>query len=117
MRADYKVFGDSISFDTTYRTNEHYRPLAMFVGYNHNRRVCLFGAALLYDEMTKTFKWLFKTFKTCMEGRVPKTIFTDQAAAITAGIRLPAPDTFHAVCTFHINQNAKKNLGSLYTIK
>ncbi|CAN0838722.1 Protein FAR1-RELATED SEQUENCE 5 [Linum grandiflorum] len=87
MRADYKVFGDSISFDTTYRTNEHYRPLAMFVGYNHNRRVCLFGAALLYDEMTKTFKWLFKTFKTCMEGRVPKTIFTDQAAAITAGIR------------------------------
>ncbi|CAN0919834.1 hypothetical protein LINGRAHAP2_LOCUS31689 [Linum grandiflorum] len=42
MRADYKVFGDFISFDTTYRTNEHYRPLAMFVGYNHHRRVCLF---------------------------------------------------------------------------
>ncbi|CAN0921031.1 Protein FAR1-RELATED SEQUENCE 5 [Linum grandiflorum] len=27
MRDDYACFGDSITFDTTYKTNKHYRPL------------------------------------------------------------------------------------------
>ncbi|CAN1189915.1 Protein FAR1-RELATED SEQUENCE 5 [Linum perenne] len=30
MILDYSVFGDAISFDTTYRTNNQYRPLGMF---------------------------------------------------------------------------------------
>lgn len=30
MRADYAMFGDFVSFDTTYRTNKNYRPLGMF---------------------------------------------------------------------------------------
>ena len=29
MRADYALFGDFVSFDTTYRTNKAYRPLGM----------------------------------------------------------------------------------------
>ncbi|CAN0883831.1 Protein FAR1-RELATED SEQUENCE 5, partial [Linum grandiflorum] len=30
MQDDYAVFGDSITFDTTYRTNRNCRPLALF---------------------------------------------------------------------------------------
>jgi zinc finger SWIM domain-containing protein 3 len=43
MIIDYKLFGDVVSFDTTYRTNKEYRLLAMFVEYNHYREVVIFG--------------------------------------------------------------------------
>jgi hypothetical protein len=55
MIVDYKLFGDVVSFDTTYRTNKEYRPLAMFVGFNHHREVVIFGTALLYDETIESF--------------------------------------------------------------
>jgi zinc finger SWIM domain-containing protein 3 len=50
MIVDYELFGDVVFFDTTYRTSKEYRPLAMFVGFNHHREVVIFRAALLYDE-------------------------------------------------------------------
>ncbi|CAN0837068.1 Protein FAR1-RELATED SEQUENCE 5, partial [Linum grandiflorum] len=108
MRSDYASFGDAVSFDTTYRTNRECRPLAIFVGFNHHRQLIIFGAALLFDEKTETFEWLFDTFLKCMGGKKPKSIFTDQAAAIAAGIRthFPLPDTYHGLCTFHIHENA-----------
>ncbi|CAN0899418.1 Protein FAR1-RELATED SEQUENCE 5 [Linum grandiflorum] len=31
MRDDYASFGDSITFDTTFRTNKHYRPLGTII--------------------------------------------------------------------------------------
>ena len=55
MIVDYKLFGDVVSFDTTYRINKAYQPLAMFVGFNHHRESAIFGAALLYDETIDTF--------------------------------------------------------------
>ncbi|CAN1247606.1 Protein FAR1-RELATED SEQUENCE 9 [Linum perenne] len=56
MQEEYSVFGDSISFDTTYRTNKGYRPLALFVGYNHHRYMVIFGVALLFDKTSATFQ-------------------------------------------------------------
>ncbi|KAM1134605.1 hypothetical protein ACFX19_044410 [Malus domestica] len=34
----------------------------MFVGVNNHKQTVIFGAALLYAEITSTFKWLFDTF-------------------------------------------------------
>ncbi|CAN1180799.1 Protein FAR1-RELATED SEQUENCE 5 [Linum perenne] len=34
MHRDYRAFGDCFSFDTTYRTNKHHRPLGMFYLYS-----------------------------------------------------------------------------------
>ncbi|CAI0547735.1 unnamed protein product, partial [Linum tenue] len=113
MRMDYHFFGDSVSFDTTYRTNKEYRPLALFVGFNNHHQLTVFGAALLYDETTATFEWLFNQFLECMGGVSPLSIFTDQAAAIAAGIRSVFPSSFHGLCSWHISQNAVVNLGSL----
>ncbi|KAF7812624.1 protein FAR1-RELATED SEQUENCE 5-like [Senna tora] len=62
MRLDYGYFGDVVSLDTTYCTNNAHRPLALFSGFNHHRGVVLFGAALLYDKTAASFKWLFETF-------------------------------------------------------
>ena len=69
MIVDYSCFGDMVSFDTTYRTNRNLRPFAPFVGFNQHRQTVTFGAALLYDETSDSFEWLFKTFKKAMSGK------------------------------------------------
>ncbi|CAN1162190.1 Protein FAR1-RELATED SEQUENCE 5 [Linum perenne] len=113
MQLDYQCFGDSITFDTTYRTNNEYRPLGLFAGFNHRQKLTIFGAALLYEETTEGFKWVFESFLRCMKEKHPTSIFTDQCPAIAAGINSIFPNTFHGLCTFHINQNAKRRMGKL----
>ncbi|XP_058784869.1 protein FAR-RED IMPAIRED RESPONSE 1-like [Vicia villosa] len=63
MQQDYELFGDLISFDTTYRTNTEYRPL-------------------------------------------------DQACALMKSVPNIFPDVFHGLCSWHMGENAKSNLGS-----
>ncbi|KAK4544310.1 hypothetical protein RGQ29_033010 [Quercus rubra] len=77
MIVDYKLFGDV-----------EYRPLAMFVGFNHHRESTIFGAALLYDETIDTFQWLFEAFFEAMSGKKPNTIFTNQDSAMAKAISL-----------------------------
>ena len=53
MIIDYTYFGD---VTTTYYTNKEFRLLVVFLGFNHHQEVMIFGAPLLYDESTKSFK-------------------------------------------------------------
>ncbi|KAK4608137.1 hypothetical protein RGQ29_001804 [Quercus rubra] len=87
MIVDYKLFSDV-----------EYRPLAMFVGFNHHRESTIFGAALLYDETIDTFQWLFEAFFEAMSGKKPNTIFTDQDPAMAKAIALVMPNTYHRLC-------------------
>ena len=114
MIFDYGHFGDVVTFDTTFRTNKECRPFGIFVGFNHYRETVIFGAALLYDETASSFQWLFETFLKTMCGKKPKTIFTDQDAAMAKAISLVMPDTYHCLCVWHIMQNAMKHLGHLF---
>ena len=52
MQSDYIVFGDFVSFDTTYRTNDEHRLLKVFVGVNHHKSsvVFVFGVAIIKDD-------------------------------------------------------------------
>ncbi|XP_020251115.1 protein FAR1-RELATED SEQUENCE 5-like [Asparagus officinalis] len=86
MIMDYGIFGDVVSFDTTYKLNEANRPFAVFVGLNHHRETIIFGAALMYDETAASFIWLFETFLKAMCGKPPQTFFTDQDAAIAKAV-------------------------------
>ncbi|XP_050379523.1 protein FAR1-RELATED SEQUENCE 5-like [Argentina anserina] len=112
--SDYGLFGDVVCFDTTYRTNEYGRPFAPFIGVNHHKQTIIFGAALLYDETTSSFKWLFETFLAAMSGKHPKTILTDQSAAMAKAISEVFPETRHRLCVWHIYQNGAKNLSSVF---
>lgn len=56
MIRNFKFFEDVVTFDTTYRTIEEYRPLGLFVGVNNHREMIIFGAALRYEESTKSFE-------------------------------------------------------------
>ncbi|KAG9442246.1 hypothetical protein H6P81_018100 [Aristolochia fimbriata] len=111
---DYSLFGDVVSFDTTYRTNDHGRPFAPFVGVNHHNQTVVFGAALLYDETSESFVWLFETFLEAMSGKKPQAILTDQCAAMAKAISIVLPETHHRLCTWHIFQNATKYLSNVF---
>jgi zinc finger SWIM domain-containing protein 3 len=112
MIIDYALFGDVITFDTTYSTNKEYMPLGVFVGFNHFREIVVFGAALLYDETEDSFKWLFETFLSAHNQKHPKKNFTDQAAAMGNAIDKVFVDTIHGLCYWHMGQNAVKHLSS-----
>ncbi|KAF7824330.1 protein FAR1-RELATED SEQUENCE 5-like [Senna tora] len=113
MQLDYAYFGDVVSLDTTYCTNNAHRPLALFSGFNHHKGVVIFGAALLYDETTASFKWLFEMFLKVHNQKKPQTIFTDQDRAMAKALQEVLPDTYHGLCTWHLMQNCIKHLGNL----
>ncbi|XP_062013975.1 protein FAR1-RELATED SEQUENCE 5-like [Rosa rugosa] len=96
------------------KTNEYGRPFAPFVGVNHHKQTTLFDAALLYDETTESFKWLFETFLSAMSGKQPMTILTDQSAAMARAIKEVFPQATHRLCVWHLYQNAAKNLSHVF---
>jgi zinc finger SWIM domain-containing protein 3 len=110
MIADYEVFGDVVCFDTTYRKLNDGHPFGLLVGVNNHKKTCIFGAALLYDETTNNFIWLFNTFLEAMSGKKPHTILTDEDAAMAKAISIVLLDTHHRICVWHMNQNACKHL-------
>ncbi|XP_061999190.1 protein FAR1-RELATED SEQUENCE 5-like [Rosa rugosa] len=112
--SDYGLFEDVLCFDTTYRTNQYGRPFAPFVGVNHHKQTTLFSAALLYDETTKSFRWLFETFLSAMSGKQPITILTDQSVAMARAIKDVFPQATHRLCVWHLYQNAAKNLSHVF---
>ena len=82
MILDYAHFGDVVTFDTTFGTNKEYRPFGVFLGLNQFRETTIFGAVILFDETEDSFVWLFETFLAAHNGKQPRTIYTDQDAAM-----------------------------------
>ncbi|XP_066346684.1 protein FAR1-RELATED SEQUENCE 5-like isoform X4 [Miscanthus floridulus] len=80
------------------------------LSYTYFRETVVFGAALLYDETFESFKWLFETFLKAHNGKHPKTIYTDQDAAMGKAVHEVFSETWHGLYTFHIMQNAVKHL-------
>jgi zinc finger SWIM domain-containing protein 3 len=83
MVIDYSHFGDVVTFDTTYSTNKDVRPLDLFLGLNN--------------------VWKKKSI----------TIFTDQDVAMSAALQIVMLEMYHALCSWHMWQNANRHLGYL----
>ncbi|KAK8925721.1 Protein FAR1-RELATED SEQUENCE 5 [Platanthera zijinensis] len=86
-RNNYSMFGDLLSFDTTYSTNKYAMIFASFTGLNHHRLSITFGAALLANEKTESFSWLFEKFLECMGGNEP-VLVTDQDPAMRSALEI-----------------------------
>lgn len=114
-RTDYSCFGDVVAFDTTYRATKNNVPFAPFIGVNHHKQVVVFGSAFLLDETTESFIWLFKNFMIAMSGQQPKTIFTDQCAAMSRAISVIFPNTSHRLCLWHLFNNSMENISSCFS--
>ena len=101
-RVAYEEFGDVVTFDSTYLTNKYLMPFCPFVGVNHHGQSILLGCALLSNEDTSTYIWLFKAWLHCMSDCAPMGIITDQCAAMKEAISVVFPETTHRLCLWHI---------------
>ncbi|KAI3972601.1 hypothetical protein MKX01_019259 [Papaver californicum] len=113
-RMNYSFFGDTVTFDTTFRTNRYRLPFAPFTGVNHHGQPVLFGCALLINESEASFMWLFKTFLTAMSGQPPVSITTDHDRVIRSAITQVLPDTRHRFCKWHILKEAQEKLSQVF---
>ncbi|CAL4906891.1 unnamed protein product [Urochloa decumbens] len=115
QRAEYRDFGDVVTFDTTHKTNSKHMPLAMFVGANNNLKNVTFGQALIGDETSRSFTWLFETFLNCMGGRQPHVILTDEDPAMRIAIGLVLNKSQHWNCRWHITRIWEYDLDQLFS--
>ncbi|XP_015580455.2 protein FAR1-RELATED SEQUENCE 5-like isoform X1 [Ricinus communis] len=112
-RTNYTYFGDTVTFDTTYRSNRYRLPFAPFTGVNHHGQPILFGCALLINESEESFIWLFKTWLTAMSGRPPVSITTDHDRVICLAVTQVFPETRHRFCKWHIFKECQEKLSCL----
>ncbi|XP_028204299.1 uncharacterized protein LOC114388164 [Glycine soja] len=104
-RAAYSYFGDVVAFDSTCLSNNYEIPLVAFVGVNHHGKSVLLGCGLLADETFETYIWLFRAWLTCMTGRPPQTIITNQCKAMQSAIAEVFPRAHHRICLSQIMQS------------
>lgn len=74
----------------------------MFVGANHQSQSILFACALLADEREPNYRWVFQKWKTCMFGKLPGAIITDQCKSICKAVQAEMPGVRHRMCLWHI---------------
>ncbi|KAI5337448.1 PREDICTED: FAR1-RELATED SEQUENCE [Prunus dulcis] len=112
-RAAYNYFGDVVSFDTTCLSNNYEIPLVAFVGVNHHGQTILLGCGLLADETLETYIWLFRAWLTCMSGRPPQTIITNQCKAMQSALAEVFPRAHHRLSSSHVMQSILENMGAI----
>jgi hypothetical protein len=110
-RKNYTHFGDLVSVDATYSTNQYNMKFAPFTGVNHHMQSVFFGAAFLANEKIESYEWLFRTFLVAMGGKAPRLIITDEDASIKSAIRTTLPDTIHRLCMWHIMEKVSEKVG------
>ncbi|XP_020175361.1 protein FAR1-RELATED SEQUENCE 5 isoform X1 [Aegilops tauschii subsp. strangulata] len=116
-RKMYDLYGDSLCFDTTYKTNKYNLPFAPFVGVSGHGQNFLFACAIIQDETINTFIWLFQTFLECMGGKQPRTVITDQDTSMKEAV----PEVFnlskHRNCLFHVKKKAEEKCCRTFVTK
>nr|XP_051229828.1 protein FAR1-RELATED SEQUENCE 5-like [Lolium perenne] len=116
-RANYSKFGQFVSFDTTFSTNQYGMPFAPILGVDNYGKTVVFGVGLLEDERADTFKWLFEEFLSAMDNKHPETIITDQDVAMRIAISEALPYTVHRFCNFHISKNLDDKLSLFFAVR
>jgi hypothetical protein len=102
-RKNYSHFGDLVSVDATYSTNEYNMKFVPFTGVNHHMQSVCFGAAFIVNEKIESYEWLFRTFLLAMGGKAPRFIITDEDASMKSTIRTVLPNTIHRFCMWHLS--------------
>ncbi|XP_024995856.1 protein FAR1-RELATED SEQUENCE 5-like [Cynara cardunculus var. scolymus] len=84
-RMNYKHFGDTISFDVTFRTNKHAMIFVPFVAIDNHKKSVVVGASLIRCEFVINFTWVLKAFMKAHDSQ-PQFVMTDQCATMKQAI-------------------------------
>ncbi|KAK7262023.1 hypothetical protein RIF29_28351 [Crotalaria pallida] len=112
-RAAYNYFSDVVAIDTTCLTSKYEVPLVLFLGLNQHKQSILFGCGLLAGGTIESYTWLFRAWLTCILGRPPQVIITDQCEILQAVVADVFPRASHSLCLFNIMQKIPEKLGAL----
>ncbi|XP_057985163.1 putative protein FAR1-RELATED SEQUENCE 10 [Hevea brasiliensis] len=96
------IYGDVVTFDTSYRSITYGLLLGMWFGMDNNGKAILFGCVLLQDESSDSFAWALQSFVRFMRGRHPQTIITDIDSGLRDAIARELANTKHIICIWHI---------------
>lgn len=113
-RMNYTYFGDTVIFDTTYRTNGYQAPFASFTGLNHHGQPVLFGCALILNDSEICFPWLIQTWLYAMSGRHPISITTDPDRHIQVAVSQVLPETRLRFIKSGIFSETQEKLAPIY---
>lgn len=106
------LFGENISFDSTFDMNTYKMVFAPFTGVDNHKKCIIFGAGLIAHEDIESFSWLFESFLKAMGGRYPKCIITDQCLGIKGAVEKVFGDkTRHRYCMWHILKKLPEKVG------
>jgi MULE transposase domain/FAR1 DNA-binding domain/SWIM zinc finger len=101
-REAFKYFGDVVSFDTVYLTEQYVIPLVAFLGVSHHGQVILLGCGLLGDESVETYVWLFKKWLSCMDDKPPGAVITSHTGAVVRAVTEVFPSARRRFNLWHI---------------
>ncbi|KAI4368610.1 hypothetical protein MLD38_017151 [Melastoma candidum] len=110
---DYSKFGDVVSFDMSYFSDQYKMPLVLFVGVNHHIQPLLFGCALIPDDTVYTFFWLMQTWFLAMGDHAPQVILADQHDNMKAAIVAVFPNVLHCFSLWHVFDKAARQFRHL----
>jgi hypothetical protein len=112
-RKNYSLFGEMVSFDSTYSTNQYNMIFCPFMGINHHMGSVFYGAALIANEKIESYKWVFQTFLKAMDGVAPRLIVTVKDQSMKVAIEQIFLNTIHRLCMWHIMRKLPEKVGPL----
>nr|KAJ0213718.1 hypothetical protein LSAT_V11C400220150 [Lactuca sativa] len=112
-KANYKEFGDVLSFDATYQTNKYSMVFVHFTGVDYHKRCVTFAAGLLARETADAYVWLLEVFRKAFV-KPPMMIVTDQDSSMKKVVNFVFPESKHRLCMWHITQKLEENVYSLF---
>lgn len=93
MKKNFKMSGDSINFDSTYKMLKKTNPYGSHYGVGHflaqdtNLRLALVGVCLFAKDCKEYFKYIFQYFFDLVaEGNIPHSIATDDVRPLTEAL-------------------------------
>nr|KAJ0189012.1 hypothetical protein LSAT_V11C800443870 [Lactuca sativa] len=86
-KINYKEFGDVVSFDATFRTNEYHMVFVPCIGIDNHKRC-----------VTDSFIWLLKSFFKAF-GKQPLLVLSDQDQTMKKVVETVFPQSIHRLCT------------------
>ncbi|XP_010033973.2 protein FAR1-RELATED SEQUENCE 6 [Eucalyptus grandis] len=113
-RVAYRYFGDVVAIDTTFFGQEFDILLVSFIGVNHHGQPVLLGCGLLAGETFELYVWLLRAWLTCILGRPPQTIISDQCKALQAAIFDVFPRASHCIDLTKVMRRISERLEITY---